>query len=94
MRARDGDVPFILFSDVPGDGEAVDLLRAGAQDCVRREHVGRMAFVVARERMAADARRDHRHRAEALRESEERHRLLLESTAEAICAIDLDGRCT
>jgi PAS domain S-box-containing protein len=31
---------------------------------------------------------------EALHESEEKLRLILDSTAEAICGVDLDGRCT
>jgi PAS domain S-box-containing protein len=36
---------------------------------------------------------DHKHAQEALRESEDKLRLLLDSTAEAIYGIDLEGRC-
>jgi PAS domain S-box-containing protein len=37
---------------------------------------------------------EHRQAEQALRDSEERNRLLLDSTAEAIYGVDLDGNCT
>jgi PAS domain S-box-containing protein len=84
VRARDADIPFILVSGQVGEETAAALMRAGVRDFVLKDRLTRLAPAVQRElREAADRRQ--RHRAEAaLRDSEERFRLLAEHAKDVI----------
>ncbi|MEO7190175.1 MAG: response regulator [Vicinamibacterales bacterium] len=90
------DTPVLLVSAVRKDSaSAIEGFQSGADDYLEVPYDPlRLVAKVAR---LAERRRAHRAlRAseEARRRSEARVRLLLDSTAEAILALDLDGRCT
>jgi PAS domain S-box-containing protein len=80
----DPDIPFLLVSGQVGEETAAAMMRAGARDFVLKDRLARLAPAVQRELQEAAERR-HRHRAEAaLRESEERFRLLAEHAQDII----------
>jgi len=89
VRAVDADVPFILVSGAIGEEVAVEVMRAGAGDFVLKDHLLRLAPAVRRELGEAENRRERRRAEQALRESEERFRSVLESSLDAAYRRDL-----
>lgn len=91
-RKRWPHLPFLFVSGGLGEEVAIDALKRGATDYVLKQRLDRLVLAVTR--ALAEAReRSNRRRAElALRESEERHRLILESVKDyAIITLDLEG---
>jgi PAS domain S-box-containing protein len=84
VQALDPDIPFILVSGEIGDETAAALMRAGAHDFVRKNRLARLVPAVHRELREAGDRRHRRQAAEALRDSEERFRLLAEHAQDII----------
>ena len=84
VHARDPDIPFILVSGEIGDETAAALMRAGAHDFVRKNRLARLVPAVQRELREATDRRQRRRAEEALRDSEERFRLLAEHAQDII----------
>lgn len=64
------DVPLIVVSGAIGEEEAVDLLKAGAHDFVRKDNLGRLGPVLRRELADAENRRRRREAEAALAEKE------------------------
>jgi PAS domain S-box-containing protein len=87
-------VPVILVSGRIGEEEAVSAIHAGARDFVHKDHLDRLSPVV--ERVLASARAD-RARIEAdqrLRDSEERHKSVVENQSELVICWLPDGSRT
>jgi len=92
-RQRWADVPVIIVSGAIGEEVAIDALKAGATDYVLKHRLNRLNPVV--QRALTEARdRVHKRRAEeALRQSEERFRLLVEGVQDyAILMLDPQGQ--
>ena len=88
VRDRDPDLPFIFVSGAIGEDVAVAAMKAGAQDCVMKGNLKRLAPAIERalrdsavraERADADARR---------RMMEARYRQILSIAPDAIVAVD------
>ncbi len=94
LRAQGTDIPFIVVSGTVGEDAAVSLMKAGAQDCVLKTNLARLAPVVKRELREADSRRAEREARISLRESEARYRRIVETAEEGIWIIDADNRAT
>jgi PAS domain S-box-containing protein len=99
LKATPLTIPFILVSGtIPGEN-AVVLMRAGANDYVNKNNLDRLAATIQRELVEARAQR-HRARAEEermqlatdLRQSERRYRMLVDSFADPVLVLKLDGR--
>jgi hypothetical protein len=98
VRQRDADLPFIFVSGTIGEDVAVEAMKAGANDYVMKGNLKRLIPAVTRELRESAIRRE-RHRSEAdrraaeqaLRVSEERHRLLFEHIADMIMVLDREG---
>src|SRR5256885_5853260 len=84
VQEKELDIPFIVVSGGVGEETAVEIMRAGAQDFVTRDHMGRLVPAVQRELREVEVRRQRRRADQALRESEERYRVLVESSPEPI----------
>jgi len=89
------DIPFIIVSGAIGEEKAVETLKAGAQDYVLKDCLSRLVPVIQRALKDATARREYRRvqmerdRAEeALRESEARLRVILESVQTGVLIVD------
>ncbi len=84
------DLPFIIVSGKIGEEIAVAAMKAGAHDYLIKGNLVRLVPAVERELREA-TERQKRHRAEqALRESEERYRLLFESNPNPMWVFDLE----
>ena len=73
------DVPFIFVSGAIGEEVAIDTLKRGATDYVLKDRMSRLVPAVKRALREAADRRERRQAEEALRESEQRYRLLVKS---------------
>jgi PAS domain S-box-containing protein len=94
LKQKGKDIPFILVTGTLGEEAAVDLIKEGVDDYILKDSLVRLPSAV-RRALEEKITRDERERAtQSLRESEERVRLLLDSTAEAIYGIDVQGKCT
>src|ERR1700747_3185528 len=84
LKQSGKDIPFILVTGTLGEEAAVDLIKEGVADYVLKDRLIRLPLAF-RRALQEKTTRDERERAmHSLRESEERVRLLLDSTAEAI----------
>jgi PAS domain S-box-containing protein len=86
------DVPFIFISGVIGEDAAVMMMKAGAQDFVRKENLARLSAAIERELGAAETRRRKRQTDERLEFERQLLRQLMEGIPDAIFFKDLQGR--
>jgi PAS domain S-box-containing protein len=86
------DLPFIIISGGIGEDVAVAAMKAGAHDYLMKGNLARLAPAVERELREAATRVGGRRAEEALRESEQRHRLLWENSTDAVVLMDAEGR--
>jgi len=88
-------VPFIFVSGTLGEELAIEMLKQGATDYVLKQNLQRLPSAVERAIREARDRKEHRDHQEALRRSEERFRLLVESLQDySIFMLDMEGNIT
>jgi len=83
-KASGIDAPFILVSGSIGEDAAVAALHAGADDCISKANLPRLAHAIERSLAAAEARRERRRAEEALRDSLEQVRALSAHVTKAV----------
>jgi two-component system, cell cycle sensor histidine kinase and response regulator CckA len=84
------DVPFIVVSGSIGEEVAVQVMKDGATDCVMKEHMSRLGPVVQRELRDAAVRRRRAEAEQALRQSEDKYRMLTESIKDVVWIVDTE----
>ncbi len=84
------DIPFIVLSGTMGEDTAVAMMKAGAHDYVMKNNRMRLIPAVERELRDAETRRDCKRAEEALRQSEERYRILYEDNPSMYFTLDAD----
>jgi PAS domain S-box-containing protein len=90
LRERGEDLPAIVVSGTVGEQELVETMRAGAGDYVQKGNLSRLVPAVRRELHEAVVRRERRAAERALRDSEERYRLLFERNPQPMWVYDTE----
>lgn len=85
------DLPFIIISGGIGEDVAVAAMKAGAHDYLMKGTLARLVPAVEREMREAEVRRGRRLAEDALRDSEQRYRLLWENSTDAVVLMDSTG---
>lgn len=88
LRQQKLDLPFILVSGQLNDEQAVDLMRAGAHDFVRKDNTARLLPAIHRELGEAELRRFQLRSSERLRQAAK----VFESTREGVLVTDHKSR--
>ena len=86
------DIPFIVASGTIGEDTAVAIMKSGADDYLLKDHLARLAPAVERSIANAAMRRKRRAAEQALRESEARYRLMVETAEEGVWLFDAEDR--
>ncbi|NVN89306.1 MAG: PAS domain S-box protein [Desulfuromonadales bacterium] len=84
VQEKNLDIPVILVSGVIVEEKAIEAMRQGACDCIKKDNLDRLLPTVDRELAAARERRERRQAEQALQESEEQFRVLAETSPAAI----------
>lgn len=79
VKEHSFDIPFILASGAIGEEIAVDAMKSGAMDYIKKDNLSRLVPAVERELREAQIRREHKQVEEKLVESETRYRKLVEN---------------
>ncbi|HYO71555.1 MAG TPA: PAS domain-containing protein, partial [Archangium sp.] len=88
-------LPFIFVSGALGEDRAIDLLKRGATDYVLKDRLERLVPSVQRALREARESAERQQAEQRLRESEERYRLVVRATRDALWDCDLKtGRIT
>ena len=85
------DIPFIAVSGTIGEETAVAMMKAGAHDYLMKDNLARLVSAVKRELAHAKVQRERRQAETELRVNEARWRTLIESSADAIALLSVDG---
>lgn len=85
------DIPVVVVSGMLGDEAAVDITKAGARDFVLKDRLGRLGPAVRNALAEAEEHRLRRQTEQALRDSEQRFRALIEHSTDLIGICDASG---
>ena len=88
------DLPFIIVSGAIGEETAVEAMKAGAHDYIQKGNLALLIPAIERELRDAQVRRERKQAEEALRESEERYRMIFDCAADGLVTIDRRGVVT
>ena len=94
LKEKGLDLPFIIVSGAIGEETAVSMMKAGAHDYIMKGNLARLIPAIEREMRDAKVRQERKQAEEALRESEEKYRTILESIEEGYYEVDLAGSFT
>ena len=94
-KKRHPEIPFIFVTGALGEGVAIETFERGATDYVLKDSLDKLGPAVTRALREAEKRTELKQKAEALRESEERFRMLVEGVKDyAIVMLDAGGFIT
>jgi PAS domain S-box-containing protein len=85
------DTPIIIVSGTIGEETAVNCMRLGAHDYILKANFPRLCPAITKELEEADSRNKKKRAEEALRQSEEKHRAILENIEEGYYEINTEG---
>ncbi|TFH08831.1 MAG: response regulator [Candidatus Thorarchaeota archaeon] len=91
VRNAGVDIPFIIVSGTISDETAVDMMKAGAHDYITKNNLSRLVPALEREMIEAEHRHQRSVAEEALRESERKHRMLIESLNDTVIVFGSEG---
>jgi PAS domain S-box-containing protein len=92
LQKKGLDIPFIIVSGSIGEDIAVEAMKQGATDYLIKDRLARLGRAVAHALEQSKHRKESERTEEALRESEERMRSILESALDCVITMDHLGR--
>jgi PAS domain S-box-containing protein len=92
VRERRFELPFILVSGALGEERAVEMIRAGANDCVMKDRLVRLGPAIERELRDVQLREERRTLFTAYRRSEDRYRRVVETAPIGVAVSSPDGQ--
>ncbi len=92
VREAGSDIPFIVLSGTLDEEDAVEVLRAGANDFLTKAKMARLLPAVERELREKVGRDEGRRSQSRIKVTEERFRTLLESAPDGMVIVGSDGR--
>ncbi|CAG0975399.1 MAG: sensory transduction histidine kinase [Candidatus Methanoperedens nitroreducens] len=90
LKKKEIDVPFILVSGRIGEDIAVDAMKAGAQDYIRKDDLRRLNPAIERELEEAEGRLKRKIAEEALRSLSLRYEAILSAVPDIIMEVDIN----
>lgn len=94
LKETNIDIPIIIISGTIGEETAVECMRLGAQDYLMKGKLSRLCSAIKRELEDARIRTSHKQTEEALHQSEEKYKTILDNMQEGYYEIDLSGNFT
>jgi DNA-binding NtrC family response regulator len=94
LKETNIDIPVIIVSGTIGEETAVECMRLGAHDYIMKNNLSRLCVAIARELDEANSRSKRKQAEEALRQSEERYRTILDEMEDGYFEVDLAGNFT
>lgn len=88
LREMQLDLPCLIVSGTIGEETAVTIMKAGAGDYIMKDNLKRLIPAIERELREAQIRKERRRTVEALRESEERYRSLVDNIDIGVTLVD------
>jgi multidomain signaling protein FimX len=85
IKGSDLDTPFIVHTKKISDADLVQIMRNGARDVVLKAQSARLAPAIQRELRAYRDREIFRKQQYILKETEDKHRAIIEGSREAVC---------
>jgi PAS domain S-box-containing protein len=86
------DTPFVFVTGALGEELAIDLLKQGATDYVLKSRLSRLPLAVKRALRETEERKERQRAHRDLHESEERHRVTLQTAIDGFFRADMQGR--
>ncbi|MDF1538771.1 MAG: response regulator [Candidatus Thorarchaeota archaeon] len=90
LQMNNLDIPFIIVSGTISDEAAVAMMKLGAHDYLTKDNLSRLVPAIRREIDEAKIRQMQRDSEDALQESEQRHRMLVDSMGDTVFVLDKD----
>lgn len=91
LQERGWDIPFIIVSGSIGEDAAVAAMKHGASDYLLKDRLARLGEAVRQALSQKQLRAEQRQAVQALRESEERFRTVIEQGMDIIAIAEVDG---
>ncbi|MBI1807102.1 MAG: response regulator [Ignavibacteria bacterium] len=92
VRKKDLDIPFIFVSGTIGEIRAIEALKGGATDYVRKDDLTRLVPSIRRALRESEERHKRKIAEEGLRKAEEKYRNIFENALEGIFQTSPDGK--
>ncbi|MFZ3103482.1 MAG: PAS domain S-box protein [Smithella sp.] len=94
LKETNIDIPILIISGKIGEDTAAECMLVGTQDYIMKNNMSRLCPAIARELDEADSRNKRKQMEQALFQSEEKYRNILENIEDGYYEVDLAGNFT